>query len=194
MSSSLIVEFSSPAWLRLGLSCPGRDHSRTRIGLQPDLVAWGTPGVPLLPSQVWLALALTLAGVAASSLVLYLWKRVYPAAPLRLTLILVDSLICLSLWVLAAWRWSAEPLKPSYFAPEPAPPNQEYYPYPDAGNYDLSARPLLVGAKFEPDVMRPLYSLFLAAAQAVERDGLPERHHLANCHPGFHPGFTVPAG
>jgi len=143
----------------------------TRIGLKPDIVAWGAPGVPLLPSQVWLALAITLAGLFSSSLAVYLWEKQCHDSPLRLPPRVIDSLICILLWTIAVWRWNAEPLKTSYFAPDPTPPNLEYYPFSDAGNYDLSAQELLVGAKFELDVMRPIYSLFLALAQSVSGVG-----------------------
>jgi hypothetical protein len=84
---------------------------------------------------------------------------------------LTDFLIFLLLWGGAAWYWGAEPLRPSYFSPEPGPPNHEFYPYSDAATYDVAAQSLLTGYGLGNDVVRPFYSAFLAAAQALHGTG-----------------------
>jgi len=144
----------------------------TRIGLEPDITGWGTPGAPLLPSQVWLALAITLAVLGFSAIALPLRSESPDRFPLRLPAWTLDALVFALLWLGAIWRWNAEPLKPSFFAPEPTPPNQEYYPFSDAASYDLSAQRLLIGEGFEQVIVRPAYSAFIALAQGVSGIGL----------------------
>ncbi len=143
----------------------------TRIGLIPDETGWGQPGVPLLPYQVSLALLTTLILLAVGALARHLWCSLVRKPNLHLSHTALDALICLLLWLGAVWRWSAEPLKPVYFAPRPVEPNNEFYPYSDAALYDLSAQRLLVGSGFEQNVIRPIYSLFLALAQGVSGIG-----------------------
>jgi hypothetical protein len=149
----------------------------TGSGFRPDVVGWGAPGVPLLTSQVCLALVITLAGLALGSIALHAWHRLSSKPPLHLPAWMLpawtlDAAICLLLWLAAIWRWNAVPLKTSYFAPDPTPPNQEYYPYSDAAAYDLSAQRLLIGVGFEQGVLRPAYSAFLALAQGISGIGL----------------------
>jgi hypothetical protein len=139
----------------------------TRIGLQRDPVDWGIPGVPLLMSQVILSLLICLAAAALGGLLRMVWhwlRQGKPSAPPRWA---ADAAICLCLWVFAVWSWGSQPVQPSWFNPKPQPPNLEYYPYSDAIHYDMSAQRLLLGSGFEPDVIRPMYSGFLALAQGV---------------------------
>ena len=143
----------------------------TRVGLEPDIIAWGDPGVPVLPAQVWLALAIVFSGLAVYRLGKYFRGRSSWAPGLQLPAGSIDVAICLLLWVVAVWRWQATPLNPSFFAPKPLPPNNEFYPYSDAAVYDLSAQRLLIGIGFEQDIVRPFYSLFLALAQGVSGIG-----------------------
>lgn len=139
----------------------------TGIGLHPDPVDWGVPGVPLLASQVLLGAALAFVLVAVGKLVILAWKRLRPQDGLKAREFAVDALICLLLWAGAVWLWNAQPLKASWFNPKPRLPAQEYFPYSDSIHYDMSAQRLLLGRGFEPDVIRPVYSGFLALAQAV---------------------------
>ena len=141
-------------------------------GLKPDAVGWGAPGVPLLASQVCLALAMTLAGLALGGISLHVWNGLQVRPSLHFPAPTLDAAICLLLWMGAVWRWNAEPLKTSYFAPDPTPPNQEYYPFSDAAVYDLSAQKLLMGIGFEQGVLRPAYSAYIALAQGVSGIGL----------------------
>ncbi len=134
----------------------------TRLGLEPDQVAWGDPGVPLLGWQILLALAITLVGLLVVRALWPLWKRVLGTSNRRL-----DFIIFLILWVAAVWRWGVEPLRPSYFSPVPQPPTYEFFPYSDAANYDYAAHSLLAGYGMGGDVVRPFYSFFLAVAHAA---------------------------
>jgi hypothetical protein len=139
----------------------------TRLGLAPDRAGWGIPGVPLLHAQIWLALGITFTLLAAVVGVRFAWHKLFHSPPAHLPAKAIDALICLALWGGAVWLWSSQPLKPNYFAIPPTPPNQEYYPYSDAATYDISAQKLLIGIGFERDVIRPIYSLFLALAHGI---------------------------
>jgi 4-amino-4-deoxy-L-arabinose transferase-like glycosyltransferase len=144
----------------------------TGSGFKPDSTGWGAPGVPLLAFQICLALAISLAGLALGYLALHLIRGQRQELPFHLPAWTLDATICLLLWLIAIWRWGAEPLKTSYFAPEPTPPNEEYYPYSDAAAYDLSAQKLLIGIGFEQGVLRPAYSAYLALAQGISGIGM----------------------
>lgn len=139
----------------------------TKLGLAPDLFAWGDPGVPILSWQVILTLGITGAGWLAISLL----RRAGRFSRVLGRSRLADFLICLVLWGGAVWRWGAEPLRPSYFSPQPLPPNNEFYPYSDAATYDAAAQGLLTGYGLGGDVVRPFYSFFLAVVQAVHGTG-----------------------
>lgn len=143
----------------------------TKIGLIPDRVAWGQIGVPILPTQVLLALMISLGSLLLGYLTLGALQRIYLPLLTRLMGSFIDLFICLCLWGGAVWYWGAEPLLPSDFSPAPVPPNQEYYPYSDAANYDAAAQSLLIGYGLESELVRPSYSFFLALAQAASGIG-----------------------
>lgn len=136
----------------------------TGIGLEPDKAGWGSPGVPLLFYQVLLA------WVAGLSVFLLQFIRPgsrfkrYPA---------MDLLICLVLWLAAVFFWMEQDVQRSYFSPSPVPPNEEIYPYSDAGYYDYNAQSLLLGYGFMNGqvVPRPLYILMLAGFHAIAGQG-----------------------
>jgi hypothetical protein len=140
-------------------------------GLRADAFGWGAPGVPILPSQVVLGLVIVCAMLVLAGVLAYLWQRAGTRFPRRLSKSSLDILIFLLLWLVAAWRWGTEPLKPAYFVTAPMSPNYELYPYSDSSAYDLSAQQLLLGLGFESDVIRPVYSLFLALAQGASGIG-----------------------
>ena len=135
------------------------------IGLKPDKLDWGSPGVPLLPYQVTLALGVTLAGFLLGWLVMWIWAKQRNEGNT------LDILICMLLWLGAFWLWRSQPVNPNHFLPTSSPPNQEIYPYSDSATYDLSAQKLLIGIGFEQNVIRPIYSLYLALAQGVSGIG-----------------------
>jgi len=142
----------------------------TKIGLTPDALGWWGPGAPILPAQVTLAL-LFLAAALLVSFFFHRFRIFKNSSARRFPAFTVDVLICILLWALAAWRWGGEPARPSYFAPQPRPPNFEVYPYSDAAGYDRSAQRLLIGYGFETDIIRPLYSFTLATIQAINGIG-----------------------
>jgi len=139
----------------------------TGLGLKPDLVGWGDPGTPVLPTQVLLLTALGLAVLVIGEILSDRWvMHLAPRARKA-----VDILIFMLIWLLTIVLWQAQPLTPTYFAPKPVAPNFDYYPYSDAANYEVSAQELLIGMGFSADVRRPIYSLFLALTQLVSGIG-----------------------
>jgi hypothetical protein len=138
----------------------------TRTGLVPAGGQWGGHSSPILSAQVVLALIISVSGWWLGRRVLATFSN--PQSPIiaKLSGRSRDILVCLLLWGVAIWRWGAEPLRPSKFSPAPVPPNYEYYPFSDAGNYDYAAQSLLIGYGLENPLVRPLYSFFLAVAHA----------------------------
>jgi len=130
----------------------------TGIGLQPDKVGWDNPGVPLLETQIFIALILAGALYGLLSLVQktlgWKFKR-------------IDLLAAAVLLVFAIWSWQSQPLTPTFFSPTPRAPNYEFYPYSDAATHDLGAQNLVVGNGFPDVIEKPLYSLFLAGLHTV---------------------------
>lgn len=126
----------------------------SKVGFAPHAVDWFYPNAPVLASQVWMSLALG-AGM--------LWL-----SP-RLLRHRFDIFLTGSLWLVAVLLWQTVPLNPSYFNPQPVPPNFEYYPYSDAAGYDLRAQTLLIGEGFggRELIFRPLYVFSLAIYHAL---------------------------
>ena len=129
----------------------------TGIGLTPDIVAWGSPGTPVLLWQVLLAIDIVWLFYI---LTLFITIKIH-AVPKWF-----DALLCLLLWLCAVIIWENTPFISSYFAPQPVPPNYEFYPYSDAALHDVNAQFLLIGEGLGGNggsvIRRPLYSLFLA--------------------------------
>lgn len=146
-----------------------------KISVVKDFYAWGDPGVPITGEQVLLALGLSVVVTLLLGLISVFLPRDAGVHPVRklagLPIFQRQVVIALVLWVVTIWLWSSTELRPSYFSPDPRTPNFEYYPYSDASLYDRSAHLLLIGEGFEPTVRRPIYSAFLALAQAVSGMG-----------------------
>jgi hypothetical protein len=141
----------------------------TGLGIKPDLVGWGwgDPGTPVLPGQVLLMAAMSVGALVIGEILgRSLNKHLTARAKIA-----VDGLIFILLWLLTVWLWQAQPLTPTFFAPKPVAPNFEFYPYSDAAKYEISAQELLIGMGFGSDVLRPLYSLFLALSQLASGIG-----------------------
>lgn len=76
-----------------------------------------------------------------------------------------DRLICILIYVLAAYLWAREPLHGSFLFTDPSYPNHAFYPFADAATFDMASQFPLIGNKiavynsvfFE----RPLYLGFL---------------------------------
>ncbi|MFZ5909828.1 MAG: hypothetical protein ACOYYU_07430 [Chloroflexota bacterium] len=125
----------------------------TRLGVTPDKAYWGEPGVPIQGWQLGLAL---LGGVLFLTLSLPRFFERHPR--------LVDFLLPLLVWALAAGIWSSVPdevLKNSFYFPIDPPANAPF-PYSDSGYYDYMAHSLLIGTDYTGEIpTRPLYIVFL---------------------------------
>ena len=143
------------------------------IGFKPDDESWvgrgwGSPGVPLLFSQILFAWGICLILMLGSLLAALAFGKAWLIKLLTDLSYFkrVDVVIGIMLWAFAAFLWSVEPLRESWFNPPPRPPEFEYYPYSDAAIHDVTAQNLLIGEGFkwgeERVVRRPLYALFLA--------------------------------
>jgi hypothetical protein len=144
---------------------------RSKISIVQDLYGWGDPGVPITPIQVLSALGIAITSTTLLDGMIWTIKRGAVGKKIN-TFISIPAInsskfIAIILWVVTSFLWSSVELKPSYFSPDPLPPNFEYYPYSDAGLFDKSAHLLLIGQGFETNVRRPLYSAFLALSQAI---------------------------
>jgi len=132
----------------------------TGIGLVPDEIGWGAPGVPLREGQLWLTGAMLLVGLIFTRR----HKDAFTGDRSWL-----DPLLSGGIWLAAMMAWLAIPLQTCYFALEPRAPNWEIYPFSDAGFYDYSAQSILDGNGFLAGriVPRPLYILLLAVFHAI---------------------------
>lgn len=131
-------------------------------------------GFPLLGYQVffaWLGCSLL---VGAFFWARCAWK-VGNVPPL-----LVDTVLCLMLFVLAFALWKGVPLKPNWFVDIPRPPNFEYYPNSDAVYYDTNAQNLLAMGQYweyrkaESIGRRSVMLLFHAATHSLGGLGYEE--------------------
>lgn len=130
----------------------------TGLGIDAEPYFWDEASVPLLGMQLILSVAATL---AISRLVL---DRI-PARAEKWC----DRLVFVAVWGFAFALWYFTPLRHSYFAPGPHPPNYAFYPYSDAEFYDLAAQYVLVGQGIFNGIPfdKPLYALFIAIAHAL---------------------------
>lgn len=158
IATALILFLLLGLWLFIAL---------TKIGIEPDIAFWNEAGVPLLGLQVLAALAVSFGLGRVLSL-----PRVasHPFAQKSLGKILIlDLLLALVLWAVAAGVWMAEPQQQSFNAPRPSPPTYEFYPYSDSTSYDLGAQYALIGQGLNNDLSsdKPLYLFLLAAFHLV---------------------------
>jgi hypothetical protein len=76
----------------------------------------------------------------------------------------IDITIFLLIFLSVGLLWAFSPLRHSYFNPKPLPPNNVFYPYSDAADFDLQAQSTMVGLGFDTGTPldRPFYPLLLA--------------------------------
>ena len=118
----------------------------TGLGLDPDPIYWQWAGVPVLLTQVLLAV---IAGLTINSLI----NRLKVSRSSRL-----DLFISVGLWALACILWLSQPARPSYTSLAPSPPNFQSYPFGDAIIYDIAAHDYLIGKPIPSEFgVKPLY-------------------------------------
>ncbi|MEW6178736.1 MAG: glycosyltransferase family 39 protein [Chloroflexota bacterium] len=141
----------------------------TGLGIVSEPYFWDEASVPLLGLQV------ALCGLA----VVIINRFVLSAAGFKNSRT-AGWILFISIWLFSFFLWYVTPLKHSYFAPGPRPPNYLFYPYSDAEFYDLSAQYILIGqGVFNGIPMdKPLYSMFLALIHALVGQGYEETVNL----------------
>ncbi len=141
----------------------------TGLGIIAEPYFWDEASVPLLAMQIVLCAGITV----------LLERWVFSSGKLQDRPYL-NWVIFFSLWMFAFLLWFATPLKHSYFAPGPRPPNYLFYPYSDAEFYDLAAQYILLGqGVFNGIPMdKPLYAMLLALFHAVVGQGYEETINL----------------
>lgn len=141
----------------------------TGLGIIAEPYFWDEASVPLLAVQIVLCVLATV----------LLERWVFSSRKLEGRPYL-SILIFFALWLFAFLLWYVTPLKHSYFAPGPRPPNYLFYPYSDAEFYDLAAQYILLGqGVFNGIPMdKPLYAMFLAFIHAVVGQGYEETINL----------------
>lgn len=146
----------------------------TSIRLEQDFstFGWYTLGAPILETQAFWVFLLGL-GVLAAGYYLPVWapRMLEKAAVVFARKNRADLLLCLIIWMAAAYYWNLLPTLPNWFVSEPTYPNYSIYPNSDAIVYDTTAQSLLVGAGYQsgtlPFARRPIYALFLAGLYQV---------------------------
>ncbi|HEY3369459.1 MAG TPA: hypothetical protein VGK10_01345 [Prolixibacteraceae bacterium] len=131
------------------------------VGVTPaDEDFWYGAGVPVLTFQVIFAL---LIGVA-----LTLGFKKWPLL-LRSKSRLIDVILFLLIWLVSAYLWAKEPVKPDFLVTTPVAPNFEMYPDYDARNYDLMSQFALIGQGINNHGFfdRVLYPAFLTLLHAI---------------------------
>lgn len=120
---------------------------------------WYGAGVPLLASQVFATL---LVSVAAP--VMLNSNAIKARINLR-----SDLLLFLLIWAVTAIFWAARPVPESYWVTGPRPPNWQFYPFSDLVTFDLGSQFALIGQGiFNREFFdRALYMSFLVYLHSV---------------------------
>jgi len=123
----------------------------TGLGVKADDRFWNEAGAPVLGVQVLIGL------VAAWGMARWGGRTRWWAWAAGL-----------ALWLAAVVIWSAQPMLPSYFAPGPYPPSNQFYPYSDAALYDVGAQYVLLGRGIlnHQYMDKPLYVAMLSMFHA----------------------------
>lgn len=119
-------------------------------GISAGSETWYDNGVPLLPQQVAIVLALV-------------WLLTGLTNQTGLRLLNNRWLWFFIIWVLAAALWQTVPMRRHFFSPGPYPPDNQFYPYSDAMGNDLAAQSALAGLGFNFGgiVFKPVVSFLL---------------------------------
>ncbi len=141
----------------------------TGLGIVAEPYFWDEASVPLLATQIVFCAVATLV-IERWVFSIERWKNHQ----------IVKGVTFFALWLFTFLLWFSTPLKHSYFAPGPRPPNYLFYPYSDAEFYDLAAQYILIGQGVLNGIPmdKPLYALFLSFLHAVVGQGYEETINL----------------
>lgn len=111
---------------------------------------WYGAGVPLLAWQVYIAVIIGILALALESKLIHTKAR-------------MDLALFLSVWIVAAFFWSRQPLNQGFLITPPLPPNYESYPFSDPVIFDLGSQFALIGQGINNHLFfdRALYMSFL---------------------------------
>ena len=127
----------------------------TGVGVRQPEDYWYGAGVPVLGLQILFSMIL-------GAFVLWLESGREIKNPLKL-----DALICIAIWIITAWLWAREPLRPNYFMPDTA--KNMIYPFSDSAFFDMESQYALIGqGLFNGGYFdRVFYSAFLTFLHAL---------------------------
>jgi hypothetical protein len=143
--------------------------TRSVIPVASEKVGWNLLGSPILDSQLilaWLpgAVLLLLVNRLNSSTTNPAWLKKFTPGK-------ADLVIACLIWLGAVLLWQSVPITPNWFLSEKFAPNQAYYPYSDARQYDRVAQSALIGEGFKFfngwDVRRPLHGAYLTILHLI---------------------------
>jgi hypothetical protein len=124
----------------------------TGLGLVSSNTFWSKNGVPLLWTQVYLALGLGLG-------LHYILAR---SNKIKSKMIWVDLCLVILIWLSAVVLWNNQPYTVGVFNTAPRPPTYEVFPINDSYIFDVAAQKMLVGQKMMADVHdKPVFISFL---------------------------------
>jgi len=106
----------------------------TGVGVRQREDYWYGPGVPVLGLQI-------LFSIIVGAFVVWLESGREIKSTFKL-----DAFICIALWIITAWLWAREPLRPNYFMPDTA--DNIIYPFSDSATYDIGSQFALIGQGF----------------------------------------------
>jgi hypothetical protein len=130
----------------------------TGLGLRVSEDYWYGTGVPILVLQVVFAFAIGICFFLLERS--YFSVRIFPW---------LEIFIFVFIWGIAAFLWTREPMRSSYFAPGPYLPDYQFHPYSDAATFDLASQFALIGQGINNGVFfdRALYMGFLVFLHAL---------------------------
>jgi len=133
--------------------------SLTRFGLEPDTAFWNVAGVPVL----WISLASIILAVILLNQAIYWLRKSVGWKPGKNTLIILEIVLLLAIWITASIIWVNMPYSNSFFLTKPLPPDGHYWPTSDARLMDLGGQYLIIGGRLETPYFteKPFYALFL---------------------------------
>ena len=133
----------------------------SKVGLIPDDRFWNVAGVPFLPQQIVFTLLLLLFMLDFNLVMSF--RGTSKLAELSKSRAFFFVLMIV-IWATAVLVWNGEPLRHTYFAPGPYPPNYEKYPFSDAATFDIGSQYFLLGRGLNNQLVtdRPFLMLFFS--------------------------------
>ena len=141
------------------------------FGKQPDQFYWNEVGIPITTFQVICVLVAGAVGLWLTHIVRKFFQEQFSADSESKSWRLIDVFVFLLIWTLAIAFWVSTPAQDSPFSPGPYPPNDQIYPFSDAGYYDISAEFAMIGQGINNslEVDKPIFSFLLFLLKLVTK-------------------------